>query len=431
MTTEPGTNALSWITLIPIFVVVLTMAISKRAVLSFFLGLLSAIFCGHQTDVLTTAKRVLSLLAEKTEITHALRWSAFNNSSYLFILLSTLMIGLFINLLYNGGGAGAFGGWVGRHIKNRKSAMLITFALSLVFFFDHFFHCVMTGTIMRPATDRLRISRVKLAYIIDASAAAICVLVPFTVWGNEITNYLRLSGIGTRLTGDPVAIFCHSLLFCFFAWLSLYLVLLVATTRRDFGPMKVCELEAQINGALSANQKEQDYAPTVFCHGPLGKPLLLDFVLPLIVLLASFVVAILQANHASAGHVPQNLIKSLQQTNMARVLFWGSFSGLSFTCLYCLARKLLSPKELGRVLGKGFLATLPYLAALILAWVFGSIIGQNVKTGEFLCGFLKQTIAVPLLPVLVFGISLIFAFVVGSAWVTFAVMIPLLIPIVV
>ena len=325
----------------------------------------------------------LSLIPPILAITLALITKEVYSSLFLALLWAVVI------LVSKSGGSEAYGRWAGAKLKSRKSAALATSFLGILIFIDDGFNCLTVGTVMRPIMDRMRVSREKLAYIIDSTAAPVCIIAPVSSWAVAVASEVsEEGGFGTFLQTIP---------YNFYALLTIAMVFLISITGKDFGPMKKAEEAAMKGDSLKGQQASADAE---------GKGKVIDLVLPILVLI---ICAILGGYNPTAG------------------LTLGAFAGLITAMLLYLPRKLMTAKEFIGYIVEGIGSIVPPMLILILSWSLGGVCRQLIGTGLFISGFVS-TANLPLafLPVLIFIISALMSFSMGTSWGTFGMLIPII-----
>lgn len=417
-----------WLSLIPPIVAIGMAFVTRRVILSLFAGILvgALIVTGwHPVDGFV---KMFSVIWAATELGNFVSFARFNSSWNLFILLFTTTLGIIIVLVNRAGGARAYGEWAARCVRSKRGASFFTMFLGILIFFDDYFNCLTIGTVMKPITDKFKMSRAKLAYLIDATAAPVVILAPISTWVAEVISQLRTAGVGTQIPVKPFGLFMRTVFFNSYAWLTLVMVGIVCWGGFEFGAMKQHEETAQTSGNLFNGQKdfkrrEEAVLPEVSEHGRI-----IDLVLPL----GTMILLVLCAMLFTGGFVlfggKNGFVQAFLEMNSAQSLFWGGAMALGFTVLWMKLRGLIPFKEIPGHIINGFKIMWPAISILVLAWTIGSLIKNDLKTGQYLAGIVSQDFPVGLLPAILFLLSCLMSFATGTSWGTFGIMIPIAVP---
>jgi len=323
------------------------------------------------------------------------------------ILIFLVLLGMLVSLINKAGGSAAYGRWASEHIKTRTGALLSTAVLGVLIFIDDYFNCLTVGSVMRPVTDKHNISREKLAYLIDATAAPVCIIAPISSWAAAVSSVAP--------EGEGLTLFIRSIPYNLYALLTLFTVVFMAYTGLDFGKMR----QAERSGApQDENAKALE----------LGKGTVLDLVLPICVLIVSCVTTMIYTGgffdpeSGSQG----NLIEAFGNSDASVGLVLGAFITLVFTMLLYLPRKVISFREFADSLADGFKAMVPAILILIFAWTLSSVtnqLGAKVFVAELVRGAAGGL--ANFLPGIIFLIGVGLAFSTGTSWGTFGVLLPI------
>ncbi|PWJ87135.1 transporter (NhaC family) [Oceanotoga teriensis] len=415
--------------LIPPIVAIGLAFLTKRVLLSLFAGILSGALIVTHGNIIDAFVKIIKLMWDNLEFSNFKSFESFNDSWNLFILLFLIILGIMVALISRAGGALAYGNWASKKINSKKGASLSTFLLGILIFLDDYFNSLTVGTVMKPVTDKHNISRAKLAYIIDSTAAPICIIAPISSWVAEVISQLTQSGVGTGELSNfnPYNVFLSSIFFNSYAILTIFMVILISVKKFDFGPMYEHEYNAEFNNDLfngnkdASNEVEMDVIP-----GKNGK--VIDLVLPVLVLIISIISFMLYTGDFVLFGGENNLAVAFENMNSAFALFWGGLISLIFTIIYFLIRKTINFKEFGSLSYKGFKMMLPAIKILIFAWTIGSIIRNDLQTGEYIVSLASDNFPIEIMPALFFIISGIVSFSTGTSWGTFGILIPIAIP---
>ena len=407
---EPVSNmyASFWALVPPIVAIVLAL-ITKEAYSSLFIGIVvGALFYCNFAPVAT-----LDTLLNDGLITAI----ADNAGIFLFLVL----LGIIVALVNASGGSAAFGRWAQKNIKSRVGASLATFALGVLIFIDDYFNCLTVGSVMRPVTDGHRISRVKLAYLIDATAAPICMIAPISSWAAAVSGVA--ADLDTGISG--IQLFISAIPYNFYSLLTFVFVIALSFMKFDYGPMKAYELKAQNEGDLSAVTGSDEEA-----GNPKGK--VIDLVLPVLVLIVTCTVGMIYVGgffgvDAWGGtDYAGDFVGAFGNTNAFIGLPWGAIIALVVIVIYLVARRVLTFKEAMSCVPKGFIAMVPPITILVMAVSLKTMtsgLGADVFVHDLMFGASKSLYS--MLPAVIFIVACILAFASGTSWGTFGILIPI------
>ncbi|MBQ3483684.1 MAG: Na+/H+ antiporter NhaC family protein [Clostridia bacterium] len=325
-----------------------------------------------------------------------------------------VILGAIVILLNKAGGSKAFGKWAQTHVKTRVGAILATFVLGVLIFVDDYFNCLTVGSVMRPVSDTHKISRAKLAYIIDATAAPICMIAPVSSWAAAVVDYVE--------DGQGLSYFIRAIPYNFYSLLTIVFVIAIALMGFDYGKMASAELAAQA-GDLGAEEHEENTEE----HGENERARVLDLVLPICTLIVSCVLALLYVGgfFAKDSEYYMSLTGAFGDTDATVALPWGSLIALILIIVYLMARRLITFKTSMEAIPKGFIAMVPAILILTLATSLKNVTGL-LGSDVFVEGLLENAGALKLfLPAIIFVIACFLAFATGTSWGTFGILIPI------
>lgn len=391
----------TFLALLPPLIAIVLALITKEVYMSLFIGILSGsllytMFHPVQT-VTKTFDTIISKLADGWNVG---------------IIIFLVILGIMVSLINKAGGSAAYGEWAAKKIKGRKGASLATFALGAMIFVDDYFNCLTVGSVMRPVTDESKISRAKLAYLIDATAAPICIIAPISSWAAAVTSVAP--------EGEGLSLFIRSIPYNFYALLTIVMIIVISLMGFDYGPMKKHELNA-LKGDLFTTGKEGNEAETAPVSTKKGR--VLDLILPVIVLIVSCVIGMVYTGGFFDG---VDFITAFSDCDASVGLVLGSFIALAFTFIYYLVTRRLTFKELTASFTEGFKAMVPAIMILTFAWTLSGItmdLGAKVFVAEFVR--INASGLTWLLPAIVFVIAIGLAFSTGTSWGTFGILLPI------
>ena len=328
------------------------------------------------------------------------------------ILVFLVILGAMVCLMNKAGGSAAFGRWAARHIKTRVGAQLATVALGVLIFIDDYFNCLTVGSVMRPVTDKHRISRTKLAYLIDATAAPVCIIAPISSWAAAVASYVE--------DGNGLDLFIRAIPFNFYAILTIVMMLGMAVMKLEFGPMQGFEKAAQETGDLWGGKNP--YAGAA-AEEEEEKGIVLDLVLPIAVLIVACVIGMIYSGGFFEG---ASFVEAFSGSDASVGLMLGSVFALAFTIIYYCLRKTMTFRETMDCIPEGFRAMVPAILILTFAWSLKAMT-DSLGAGEFVAGVVKGSAQgfQAFLPAVVFLIGCFLAFATGTSWGTFGILIPI------
>ena len=335
--------------------------------------------------------------------------AAISDNAGIFMFL--VLLGILVALLNKAGGSAAFGRWAKTHIKTRGGAMFATFLLGILIFVDDYFNCLTVGSVMRPVTDGHRISRAKLSYLIDATAAPICMIAPISSWAAAV------SGVVEDYSGFDL--FVRAIPFNFYSLLTIVMVLFLCKSGMDYGPMRRHELNAIRNGDLFTEGEQPEAVEEV--SNPRAR--VIDLVLPIVVLVVLCVTGLIYSGVLAGG---VGIFGAFENCDAFFGLPWGALIALVFTVIYFIARRVITFKEAMACVPQGFCAMVPAILILTLATSLKnmtSLLGAK----EFVGTLMKSASSglYSLLPAVIFLVACGLAFATGTSWGTFGILIPI------
>ncbi|MBQ3046717.1 MAG: Na+/H+ antiporter NhaC family protein [Clostridia bacterium] len=385
-----------WALLPPIIAIGLAL-ITKEVYSSLFIGILSGGILAADFAPMATVDNVINVGLI----------SAVSATAGIFVFLVEL--GILVSLINKAGGSAAFGEWAKTHIKTKVGAAIATFVLGVLIFIDDYFNCLTVGSVMRPVTDKHKISRSKLAFLIDATAAPICMIAPISSWAAAVSQYAA--------DGQGLNLFIMAIPFNFYSILTLVFVLSISLMKFDFGPMKQHEINAE-NGDLFSGKRIEE-AP----YTPSTRGRVLDLVLPIIFLLVTCIFALVYVGGIFDG---ADFITAFGDTDATVALPWGGLIALILTIIYLAIRRVVDFKDAMKSIPEGFIAMVPAILILTFATALKNMTGE--LGAAYYVGDLMNGAASTLqkfLPAIVFIVACVLAFATGTSWGTFGILIPI------
>ncbi|RHO84544.1 Na+/H+ antiporter NhaC family protein [Clostridiaceae bacterium AF42-6] len=330
------------------------------------------------------------------------------------ILVFLIILGAIVCLMNKAGGSAAFGRWASDHIKTRTGAQLATVALGVLIFIDDYFNCLTVGSVMRPVTDKHNISRAKLAYLIDATAAPICIIAPISSWAAAVTGFVEGE--------DGLSLFISAIPYNFYALLTIVMMITIAVLNIDFGSMKVHEDNAKKGDLFTTPDRPYGEATEL---EDTGKGTVKDLLIPIIALIICCVIGMIYTGGFFEG---ADFVTAFSNSDASVGLAIGSAFALVITILLYVSRRVLGFKECMDCIPEGFKAMVPAIMILTFAWTLKSMT-DSLGAAEFVAALIKGSASgiVNLLPAIIFVVGCLLAFATGTSWGTFGILIPIVV----
>ncbi len=384
-------------TVAPPVIAILLALITKEVYSSLFIGIVLAALFSANFNVVNTLDTVVNpgLI------------SAFSANAGIFIFL--IVLGVMVALINKAGGSAAFGAWAKTHIKSKIGAQLATFVLGVLIFIDDYFNCLTVGGVMRPVTDSHKISRAKLSYLIDATAAPICMIAPISSWAAAVATYVP--------EGEGMGLFISAIPYNFYSLLTFVFVLGIIFMKFDFGPMKK-QNEIALLGKEETVDNDIDDIPST-------KGKVIDLVFPVIVLIVSCVLSLLYVGGLWGEH--PTITEAFGETDATIGLPMGGIVALVITIIYYALRKVVSFKEAMERIPAGFNAMVPAILILLFASSLKNITKDLLGLDAYVALLMKGSAAglANFLPAVIFLVAGVLAFATGTSWGTFGILIPI------
>lgn len=407
--TSTSRMAFSFWALVPPIVAIILALITKEVYSSLFVGILLGALFYSNFDPITGLDAIIN---------DGMVPAVADNAG---IMLFLVILGAMVALINRAGGSAAFGRWAETHIKTRVGAMFATFLLGVLIFVDDYFNCLTVGSVMRPVTDKYKVSRAKLAYLIDATAAPVCIIAPISSWAAAVNSYVPA---GSSMSGFEM--FVRTIPFNLYAMLTLYMVFFTSLLGFDFGLMKKHERNAAhgdlftSGGEAFQNQEIKD--PTE--GGKFAKGKVIDLIAPMIVMIFTAIATMIWTGYLNGG---TNLVEDFANCSSSESLVFAGLVTVGFLLLFYLPRRVIGFKDFMNSVPEGGKLMMPPILILVLAWTLkgmtdalgiGDFVRQAVSLNEDLMRFV---------PLLIFCIAIFIAFSSGTSWGTFAILVPIVV----
>ena len=401
---KPAMYATFWALIPPIVAIGLAL-ITKEVYSSLFMGILvgALFYSGFNFEGTVThifIDGIRGVLINKTNVG---------------ILIFLVILGTMVCLMNKAGGSTAFGQWASEHIKTRAGAELATIIFGVLIFIDDYFNCLTVGSVMRPVTDKHNISRAKLAYLIDATAAPVCIIAPISSWAAAVTGFVEGE--------DGFQIFLHAIPYNFYALFTILMMLIMVAMKIDFGPMRVHEENAVRGDIYTTPDRPYATAENEMAKTTNGK--VIDLLIPIVSLIVCCVIGLIYTGGFFDG---VDIITAFSGSDASVGLVLGSFFGFVITVILYMSRKVLNFKDCMSCLPDGFKAMVPSVLILTFAWTLKTMT-DSLGAAEYVEMLTKSSAEgfMNFLPAIIFLIGCFLAFATGTSWGTFGILIPIVV----
>lgn len=371
----------------------------------------SSLFVGSLTGaVIYAASSSSGIEGIFTTVVHDGLIANLSDSYNVGILVFLVVLGTIVVLMNKAGGSRAYGEWAAKHIKSKTGACISTFVLGALIFVDDYFNCLTVGSVMRPISDKYKVSRSKLAYIIDATAAPICIIAPVSSWAAAVS--------GTVEGVNGIQLFISTIPYNLYALLTIIMVIFISLTGVDYGPMKLHEDNAEKGDLFTTRRTVYDTADDTDVSG--GK--VIDLIIPVIILIICCITGMIYSGGFFSG---ESFVDAFANCDASYALSLGSIISLILIIVYFLARRVLTFDECMNAIPAGFKQMVPAILILTFAWTLKTMTGL-LEAGAYVSGIVKSASAIAiLLPCILFVVALGLAFATGTSWGTFGILIPI------
>lgn len=406
-----------WALVPPIVAIVLAL-ITKEVYSSLFVGIATG---GILYSLSATSNPYLFVIHPVAAIEHIFNKGIIKSLSDPYnvgILVFLVFLGIIVALMNKAGGSAAFGNWASAHVKSRVGSQLATIGLGILIFIDDYFNCLTVGSVMRPVTDRQKISRAKLAYLIDSTAAPVCIIAPVSSWAAAVSGFAPEGTNGLML-------FIRAIPYNYYALLTLLMMILMAVFKIEYGPMARHEINAKNGDLFTVKPTETKEEESVEKKGKV-----IDLVLPVVVLIICCVIGMLHTGGFFSGELTggffKNFVDAFANSDASVGLAYGSFGGIVFTVIFYLVRKVLVFKDCMACVEEGFKAMIAPITILTLAWSLKAMT-ESLGAAEFVAAFVESRKGDfnMILPAIIFLIACGLSFATGTSWGTFGILIPI------
>ncbi len=401
------TYATFWALVPPIIAIVLAL-ITKEVYSSLFIGILAG-------------GLIYSSFNFETTVVHVFKEGFIDSvaDSYnIGIIIFLVLLGALVAMMNKTGGSAAFGRWAAKHIKTTLGAQLATIALGVLIFIDDYFNCLTVGSVMRPVTDKKNISREKLSYLIDATAAPVCIIAPISSWAAAVAGFAKGAGVASGMS-----LFVRAIPYNFYAILTIVMMIFIAVSRFDYGPMKKFEAKARMGKAIEElDAKKFDEIK----ENDKGK--VVDLIIPVVFLIIACVIGMIYSGgfftQGEEGY--RSFITAFSNSDASVGLVYGSFITIIFAVIYFLCRRVISFKDCMEAIPEGLKAMTPAILILVCAWTLKAMtdsLGAKIFISQLVEG--SASSFQMFLPAIIFAIAVALSFSTGTSWGTFGILIPI------
>lgn len=399
----PAMYASIWSLVPPVIAIVLAL-ITKEVYSSLFVGILigGAFWAGFKPEA-----TILHVFQDGVV-------GVLTDSYNMGILIFLIILGVMVCMMNKAGGSAAFGRWAKEHIKTRAGAQLTTIALGVLIFIDDYFNCLTVGSVMRPVTDSHNVSRAKLAYLIDATAAPVCIIAPISSWAAAVTGFVKGE--------DGFSIFIHAIPYNYYAILTIIMMVTLVLAKEDYGPMKEHEDNAIAGDLYTTDDRPYESAQENVIY---NKGKVIDLVFPIISLIICCVIGMIYSGGFFSG---TGFVEAFSGSDASVGLMLGSFFAMVITIAFYAVRKVLRFSDSMACIPDGFKAMVPAILILTFAWTLKSMT-DSLGAAEYVASIMNSAASglLNLLPAIIFLVGCFLAFATGTSWGTFGILIPIVV----
>ena len=392
-------NATVWALLPPVLAIIISL-ITKEVNLSLFVGIIVGAMIYTGGNLFSAVSTMFEIMGNKVQ-------------GNMGVLIFIVLLGMIVHLMNLSGATHEYAEWASKRIKTKRQALLATMALGIIIFVDDYFNCLTVGTVMRPITDRNKISREKLAYIIDSTAAPICIIAPISSWAAAVS-----SSLPDGSTIDGFNLFMKTISCNYYSWFALVLILITTCFNVDFGKMRKFEM-------IAMSRSDEDPLNQNISTTKEGNGKVIDLILPVVGIIVFSIISMLYTGGFYEGGITVG--DALANCDAILGLAMGALYTALFLAILYLPRRIVSPKQYLDGLVEGFKNMVPATLILILAWTLSGVCGGNyLNAGGFVANMVNaHSIPMSFMPAIFFVVALLLAFSTGTSWGTFAILLPI------
>jgi len=413
LTTNADSVQKSFWSLVPPIIAISLALITKEVYSSLFTGIVvgGLLYTGYSFE--GTINHIFQAMVGYTDENEAFVNGVLTDSWNMGILIFLVILGVMVALMNKAGGSAAFGKWASEHIKSKVGAQLATIALGVLIFVDDYFNCLTVGSVMRPVTDKFQVSRAKLAYLIDATAAPVCIIAPISSWAAAVSSFVKEGENG-------IVLFMRAIPYNFYALLTVAMMILLVVMKVDYGPMAVHEKNAEHGDLFTTKDEGMMFDAHDDVH---TKGTVLDLVIPVATLIICCVIGMVWTGGIFSG---TGFVDAFANSDASTGLAVGSFFAFLITLVVYMVRRVLTFEEFMGCVPQGFKAMVPAILILTFAWTLKSMT-DSLGAAEYVKVLVKDNAAsfMAFLPAVIFLIAVGLAFATGTSWGTFGILIPI------
>ncbi|MDD3839303.1 MAG: Na+/H+ antiporter NhaC family protein [Clostridia bacterium] len=402
-----------WLSLLPPIIAIGLAITTKEVYSSLFIGIFSGALIYTNFNIVNAFTTSFDIIINKA-----------GDSWNMAILIFLGLLGGLIAIVTAAGGSKSYGEWASKKVKTRAGAQLATALLGLIIFIDDYFNSLTVGTVMKPVTDRYRISRAKLAYLLDCTAAPICIIAPISSWAAAVVANINESAEGL----NGFNIFMQSIPYNLYAWLTIIMVVYIALTNLEYGPMAKFEKRAIEKGQLQEERDAVTPGDDLDNIKVSDKGKTLDLIIPILGLIVFSIIGMLYTGGYFEGS--KTIAQAFGDTDAATSLVYGGFLAILLTLVLFIPRRIMTFGDFMNSFVEGIKSMVPAFTILMLAWAIGGVCGSDyLNTGGFVATAVGDSIPAWVLPTILFVIAGFIGFSTGTSWGTFGILLPIAIPI--
>lgn len=404
-------NDVGILSLLPPIIAIILALRTKEVISSLIIGILSGtfIYSFNITD------GFINVFTKTIEVTITLMMNKLADNGSIIIFLA--LLGALVVIVTKAGGSKAYGEWAVKRIKSKKGAKFSTFILGSLIFIDDYFNCLTIGTVMRPVTDKYKISREKLAYIIDATAAPVCIIAPISSWAVSVISQIEDTGI------NGIEAFVKAIPYNLYAILTLIMVVIICFTNISFGPMSKFEKMSLDNGNVDSETPSHDDELSQMEISDKGK--VFDLLIPIATLIITSVLCMLYVGGYFEGGM--TIYEGFGNTDAGPALAMSGFITILVTFILLVPRRVITFSEFMSSISLGVKSMVSAYIILVLAWSIGGVCRDLLNTGAYVGSVVEDmNLASFLIPGIAFIVSGLLAFAMGTSWGTFSILIPII-----
>ena len=414
--TTPEKSINSFWSLVPPIIAIGLALITKEVYSSLFIGIVTGalLYSGFNFEG-TMAHIFIDEVVVDGETTKYGIIACLSDSYNVGILVFLVILGIMVQMMNKTGGSAAFGNWASQHIKSRVGAQLATIALGVLIFIDDYFNCLTVGSVMRPVTDKFKVSRAKLAYLIDATAAPVCIIAPISSWAAAVTGFVKGQ--------NGMQLFISAIPFNFYALLTIVMMIMLVSMKVDYGLMLTHERNAVENDDLYTTPDRPYASADSEVVSSSGR--VIDMVMPIIALIIGCVIGMIYTGGFFSG---ETFVNSFANSDASVGLVYGSSVALIITIIFYLIRRVITFEDIMGCVPEGFKQMVPAILILTFAWSLKSMT-DSLGAKTYVAGIVERSAGsfLMFLSVIIFLVAVFLSFATGTSWGTFGILIPIVV----